>query len=330
MPPTNAGHAASPAASPPPGFAPIEVVVKPVEFDRLAPTTERFGSLAWRGGFELISQAGEFGGFSDIAVDKSGKRLLAISDQGAWLNAELTYAQGRLTGLKHATMATMKGSRGQAYRSKRWSDAEAMATGPRGLGGTVWVAFERRHRIEAYRFGKAGGKAAANRRVLPAPLANAPDNKGIEAMTRLGANTVSPGSLLVVTEGVRDAKGDSVAWLLGGKSPGRLTIARDGDYNVTEIATLPNGDLVLLERYLGSLIDFSIRLRRIKARDVVPSARLEGRILFEGGLRYTIDNMEGLSVHKSPDGEVRLTLISDDNFSRFQRTLILQFALVEG
>ena len=39
--------------------------------------------------------------------------------------------------------------------------------------------------------------------------------------------------------------------------------------------------------------------------------------------------MEGLSVHRSPDGETVLTLVSDDNFSPLQRTLLLQFTLVE-
>jgi hypothetical protein len=37
--------------------------------------------------------------------------------------------------------------------------------------------------------------------------------------------------------------------------------------------------------------------------------------------------MEGLSVHRAADGAVVLTLVSDDNFSVFQRTLLLQFTL---
>ena len=37
--------------------------------------------------------------------------------------------------------------------------------------------------------------------------------------------------------------------------------------------------------------------------------------------------MEGLSIHRGADGESILTLISDDNFSLLQRTLLLQFAL---
>ena len=35
---------------------------------------------------------------------------------------------------------------------------------------------------------------------------------------------------------------------------------------------------------------------------------------------YQIDNMEGLSVHRTAAGDIMLTLISDDNFSFLQRT----------
>lgn len=321
--------ARTPTPATAPGFKPIEVTVSPVSFDRIFPTREQFGKLVWRGGIEISSSAGEFGGFSDLSLDRKGNRLLAISDRGRWLSAQLTYERGRLAGIDHAGMTTMKGSLGRDLRLKLWSDAESMAVGPKRFGGPIWVAFERRHRIETYRFDKAGNLVSQKRLDLPKVLASAPVNQGIEAMTRLGPNTASEGSLLVVAEGVRDARGDSVAWLLGGKNPGRLTISRDEDYVVTEIVNLPNGDLVLLERHLGSLVNFSIQLRRIKAGDLRPGARLVGETLFEGGLRYAIDNMEGLSVNTMPDGEVRLTLMSDDNFSSFQRTLILQFGLPE-
>jgi hypothetical protein len=38
--------------------------------------------------------------------------------------------------------------------------------------------------------------------------------------------------------------------------------------------------------------------------------------------------MEGIALHRNASGETILTLISDDNFLPFQRTLLLQFALV--
>jgi hypothetical protein len=40
-----------------------------------------------------------------------------------------------------------------------------------------------------------------------------------------------------------------------------------------------------------------------------------------------IDNMEGIAAHRAASGETILTLISDDNFSLLQRTLLMQFAL---
>jgi hypothetical protein len=37
--------------------------------------------------------------------------------------------------------------------------------------------------------------------------------------------------------------------------------------------------------------------------------------------------MEGIAAHRGASGETIITLISDDNFSALQRTLLLQFAL---
>jgi hypothetical protein len=44
---------------------------------------------------------------------------------------------------------------------------------------------------------------------------------------------------------------------------------------------------------------------------------------------FEIDNMESLSVHRTAAGDIVLTLVSDDNFSPIQRTLLLQFTLVD-
>jgi hypothetical protein len=60
---------------------------------------------------------------------------------------------------------------------------------------------------------------------------------------------------------------------------------------------------------------------------VQPGALVDGPVLIDVGMSHEIDNMEGLSVHRSPRGEVVLTLISDDNFSVLQRTVLLQFVM---
>ena len=87
--------------------------------------------------------------------------------------------------------------------------------------------------------------------------------------------------------------------------------------------------LVLLERRFSWTSGLSVRIRRITLGEIRPGALVNGPILFEADLGYEIDNMEGLSVHRSAGGEIVLTLISDDNFSIIQRTLLLQFTLTE-
>jgi hypothetical protein len=70
-------------------------------------------------------------------------------------------------------------------------------------------------------------------------------------------------------------------------------------------------------------------MRRVALGDIKPGAVIDGPILFEADLGYEVDNMEGLSVHRGAGGETVLTLVSDDNFSVLQRTLLLQFTLAE-
>ena len=72
-----------------------------------------------------------------------------------------------------------------------------------------------------------------------------------------------------------------------------------------------------------------MRIRSVRLADVKSGATLDGPVLIKADLGQQIDNMEGLAVHRTADGAVVLTLISDDNFSPLQRTVLLQFTLAE-
>jgi len=85
--------------------------------------------------------------------------------------------------------------------------------------------------------------------------------------------------------------------------------------------------MLLLERWYQPLRGVGMRIRRIAGREIRPGALLDGPRLIEADLGYEIDNMEGLSVHLE-SGRTVLTLISDDNFSFLQRTLLLEFELL--
>jgi hypothetical protein len=55
---------------------------------------------------------------------------------------------------------------------------------------------------------------------------------------------------------------------------------------------------------------------------------VDGPVLFTADMGYQIDNLEGLGVHRNARGETILTMVSDDNFSVIQRSILLQFALI--
>jgi hypothetical protein len=92
---------------------------------------------------------------------------------------------------------------------------------------------------------------------------------------------------------------------------------------------LPSGDLLLLERKFSWLGGIGIRIRRVALASVVPGALIDGPAIFNADLGDEIDNMEGIDVHVTPEGDTVLTMVSDDNFSLIQRNLLLQFTLVE-
>jgi hypothetical protein len=104
-------------------------------------------------------------------------------------------------------------------------------------------------------------------------------------------------------------------------------VTRSNDYDVTDLAFLPSGEMLLLERRFSYFRGVAVRLRRISADAIAPGAVVDGPVIFEADAGYNIDNMEGLCIHRDAAGATIVTMISDDNFSRLQRTIVLEFSL---
>ena len=86
------------------------------------------------------------------------------------------------------------------------------------------------------------------------------------------------------------------------------------------------GDLFVLERAFSPLQGPRARLKRIDAARI-GEAVLEGEEIARLGLLQGIDNIEGLSLVARTDGSLRAYLISDDNYSALQRTVLLTLAV---
>ena len=309
----------------------IEVTARPLPFDEDKPDQTRFGELQWLGTVRLTSPNRAFGGFSGLTLDKTGTRLLAVTDEGNVLSATLQYEGRRIKALRDAKLGPIRGLRGQVFTRKRNQDSEAIAMATAGaMMGKAYIAFERNHRIAEHTVSSKGLSSARRLVKLPGALKAASSNKGIEAMTVVRAGP-SKGALIVFTEEHLDADGNHIGWLLGGRAPGRILLKRLGGFAITDIGSLKNGDLVILERRFRLVEGVRIRLRRVKAGNVRAGALLEGEVLLVANSLQEIDNMEGLAVHQDRQGHDILTLISDDNFNTsFQRTLLMQFALPNG
>ena len=114
-----------------------------------------------------------------------------------------------------------------------------------------------------------------------------------------------------------------------GPAPGQFSVRRIDKFDISDAVLLPSGELLILERKFSWFTGVNIRIRSIPLKSIAPNALVDGPSLFEADLGHEIDNMEGIDAHVTPEGDTVLTMVSDDNFSLIQRTLLLQFTLVE-
>src|SRR5262245_17551286 len=123
---------------------PIEINARTIaSFQPGRPETTRFGDLEYRGGLVLSSPNEDFGGWSGLVMAADGKGLLAVSDAGSWLRAEVTYAGTRPTALTGARLGSLRALRGRALNAKREQDAESLTLLDGSLErGTLLIGFE--------------------------------------------------------------------------------------------------------------------------------------------------------------------------------------------
>lgn len=303
------------------------VTAIPITFDRDQPGRTAFGKLVFRGGLNLFGKSRHFGGYSGIALDASGTTLLAVSDAGTWMRATVDYDGRKLKALADVVLGPILGQDGKPLASDAERDAEglALASGDTRQG-TAFVSFEREHRIMRYPFTAKSFGPPDHAVPLPKEARSMSANRGIEAVALIRAGRLK-GTLVAFSERLTDRAGNLKGWLLGGRKSGAITLRRLGGFDITDAAGLPDGGIVLLERRFRYSEGVKMRIRRIAAAELRPGALIEGEVLLEAHDNLNIDNMEAITATSSAAGETVLTLMSDDNFSPFQRTLIMQFAI---
>jgi hypothetical protein len=306
--------------------ASIEVNARPIaSFDRSDRTRVRFGSLEYRSGLALTSRFPAFGGLSGLRLDAKGERFISFSDKGTWFTGRIVYSGREMTGLDDVEAAPMLGSDGQPITTRGWFDSESIALD----GSFVYIGLERVNQVLRFDFNKGFTRSRGEVVPLPPAASKLPFNKGLEALVFVPKGLPLVGTLIAISERGLDAQGNLIAFLVGGPKPGQFSVRRTNSFDVSDAVLLPSGELLLLERKFSLLDGVGIRIRRIALASVAPGAVIDGPSIFEADLGDEIDNMEGIDAHVTPEGDTVLTMVSDDNFSMIQRTLLLQFTLVE-
>ena len=302
---------------------------------------DHFVGLQFTGGLVLrCDEDDNFGGWSGLATSSKGQHAVSVSDRGHWLEMTLEYSTEANHGaipvsVSGAKVGPMRGLEGEKLDGKSWSDAESVVYDNRG---DLLVSFERHHRVWRYQ----------------TPLfmdSKASTDSQLETMSRLlsehctynggaeGIEVLLDGSLVAFCEDAERGTLETFAgWVVppspaDGKAIKAVRLDLTDGFRPTDLSLLPGGaGLMVLQRMHGKGRT-GMRLGLIPEgmltngnNNGTDQARIKPAPVAEAWQSQDspIDNMEGLS---SDDigGVVRLSLISDDNFSASQRTVYLTF-----
>lgn len=304
---------------------PVEVTVRPItEFLPGQSEETMFGPFEFIGGLEMTGASSNFGGFSAFRFLNAGYDFIGVADTGFWFFGSIRRdADGRPAGIENFRMERMIYAKDQPASEKRYADAEGLAI----KDGIATVAFEREHRIAQFRIEPGAMKGPLRTLDFLVPRRELRQNRGFETVAHSRADGPLKGAIVIISEKSLDREGNIFGAILDGPRKGIFTVRRSEGFDISDGTFLPDGDLLLLERSYTFMRGLRLRLRRIAEADIIKGAVLDGPVLMQADMKHQIDNMEGIDAWTRADGQVMVSLISDDNGSLFQRNLYLEFAL---
>ncbi|WP_158611035.1 esterase-like activity of phytase family protein [Aurantiacibacter spongiae] len=259
------------------------------------------------GVWEIQADNLQFGGYSAL-LPLAGGHLRAFSDRGYRLTFPEPGARGRFPTLSRQLALA-------PYAPELW-DIESATRDPDG--GDYWLGYESTHAFQ--RFSNASTPMAV--RLIGGDV-NWPSNSGAESLVRL-----ADGRFLVLPESGRDAliyRGDPVETPSFATSPVSWPIA---GYNPTDAAQLPDGRVIILMRRVAwGFPPFSSLLVIADPATLQAGQPWNTYLLARLDRLVPSENYEGLAVRRAGRDAAEIWMISDDNRSAFQRTLLVRMRL---
>lgn len=288
-----------------------EVTVTPVD---LGPAPA--GLLAVTGSWELRSDHGWFGGFSAL-VAGPGQSLLAGTDRGFLLDIDLAGPAPRAVPGSFRFVGLTGAGR------KETVDLEAITRDP--ATGMVWAAFENANLLVRY------APDGTQRSLAPPAIADWSRNSGPEAMERL-----SDGRFLILAEGSEErGTVDRPALIYPGDpfeggAPTAFRFNCRAAFAPVDITEVPGGRVLILMRHVRYTVPatFEAAIMIADPAEIRAGGHWRGEIIARlQGPGYG-ENFEGIAYVPDPDDAAKgaVWIVADDNFSVFQRSLLVRFA----
>lgn len=301
-----------------------QLIATPVTLDPRDPRHNKVGALTFLGGVRLRSRDPAFGGYSSLTV--VGDTFTLLSDGGN----VVSFRMGADWTLRALRFVNLPAGPGIGWE-KRDRDTESMALDP--ATGRIWVGYENYNAIWRY----APGFARAEAQLAPPAMARWPVNGGPESLARL-----PDGRFVTISEqrhisrqqwrgGEEERLHTREGLIFAGDpiespAPTRFAYEPVGRYDPSDATALPNGDLLVLDRVFSLPYRFANRLSLVRRADVRPGGIARGRLLAVLAAPLIHDNFEGVATTRE-GGKTIVWLVSDDNQSILQRTLLLKFRL---
>lgn len=274
---------------------------------------EQVGELIYRGGLEIAPGDEDIGGISGLTWHED--RLYAVSDDGHWLMIEPDEFDGTLIDLLTVERGPLLDERGKPLKGKDDGDAEAIE---RVATGGWMVAFERNHRIVYYADLDSPGTPVTEAEAAEALalVSGAEPNAGLETLgfTRDVFIACAEWARAGEMNCVRSSTVGPVRFELA--APPQL--AQHGGAP-TDAACQDDGTcFVLFRSYRTSESNRAAIVKLPPEGDPETLAVLTPP--------HTLDNFEGLAVREE-GGKTALYIVSDNNFSDDQRTVLMKFEI---
>jgi hypothetical protein len=304
-----------------------QMIATRVALDPADPRRVRLGALTYLGGIRLRSVDPAFGGYSalDVVRGADGNRFTMLSDGGNVVR----FTMGDDWTPRRLRFVNLPAGPGIGWE-KRDRDSESMAIDP--TNGRIWVGFEGHNAIWRY----APGFAHAEAQRTPKAMAAWPGNGGAESMARLpdGRFIVIGEERHVPKQRWRGSEADRLhsrdALIFPGDpivtQPAHFAYLPEGRYDPADATALPNGDMLVLDRTFRLPYRFSNRLSLVSGAAIREGGVARGTLLATLDSPLIHDNFEGVATTQE-NGATIVWLVSDDNQSLLQRTLLLKFRL---